>query len=845
MEKTNSKSMFLLLLSGAILLFGLPSFAIDVSHDDRAITINGERRIILSGSIHYPRSTPEMWPSLVRKSKEGGLNTIETYVFWNAHEPLRRQYDFSGNLDLVRFIKSIQSEGLYAILRIGPYVCAEWDYGGFPVWLHNMPGVKFRTKNTVFQNEMQIFTTLIVDMMKRENLFASQGGPIILAQIENEYGNVMWSYGNDGVEYINWCAKMANDLNIGVPWIMCQQSNAPQPMLQTCNGFYCDQYTPKSNSTPKMWTENWTGWYKDWGGANPHRTAEDLAFSVARFYQRGGSMSNYYMYHGGTNFGRTAGGPYITTSYDYDAPLDEYGNLNQPKWGHLKQLHGVLISLEKVLTYGSTRQIDYNDKLAATVYTYEGQSACFFSNWNWTNDLTLEYEQTQYTIPAWSVSILPDCYTEVYNTAKLAKNIKNLFVFWQVNAQTSIMVKKPNDADDQKEPYELQWVWRSEHFENFKNGIVQGSVMSANELLDQKAVANDTSDYMWYMTSVDIDESDPVYGEEAILHVHTNGHIVHAFVNGKHIGSQYAPNGHWEFIFEKYFKLRKGINQISLLSVTVGLPNYGANFDTARNGIRGPVKLIGGVKNVTKDISSNKWINKVGLHGEEKKLYEVDTHYARKWHAENLPSHKMFVWYKTSFQAPLGRDPVVVDLLGLGKGYAWVNGHNIGRYWPSYLAGEHGCSYTCDYRGNYDGNKKCLTGCGEPSQRWYHIPREYLKDDDNVLVLFEEFGGTPENVNFQTVTVGKACANAYEGNVLELSCQGERVISEIKFASFGEPQGTCGSFRKGGCEAKNTLQVVQKECLGKQSCSLDISEDTFGPTHCKGGTYRLAVEAIC
>ncbi|PKI68930.1 hypothetical protein CRG98_010689 [Punica granatum] len=125
-----------------------------------------------------------MWPDLIKKAKEGGLNTIETYVFWNAHEPVRRQYDFSGRNDLVRFIKTIQENGLYALLRIGPYVCAEWNYGGFPVWLHNLPGIQLRTNNTVFMNEMKHFTAMIVDMMRREKLFASQGGPIILAQFK-------------------------------------------------------------------------------------------------------------------------------------------------------------------------------------------------------------------------------------------------------------------------------------------------------------------------------------------------------------------------------------------------------------------------------------------------------------------------------------------------------------------------------------------------------------------------------------------------------------------------------------------------------------------------------------
>ena len=195
----------------------------NVSYDSNAIIINGERRIIFSGSIHYPRSTEAMWPDLIQKAKDGGLDAIETYIFWDRHEPQRRKYDFSGRLDFIKFFQLIQDAGLYVVMRIGPYVCAEWNYGGFPVWLHNMPGIQLRTNNQVYKNEMQTFTTKIVNMCKQANLFASQGGPIILAQIENEYGNVMTpAYGDAGKAYINWCAQMAESLNIDVPWIMCQ-----------------------------------------------------------------------------------------------------------------------------------------------------------------------------------------------------------------------------------------------------------------------------------------------------------------------------------------------------------------------------------------------------------------------------------------------------------------------------------------------------------------------------------------------------------------------------------------------------------------------------------------------
>ncbi|KAK7251637.1 hypothetical protein RIF29_35004 [Crotalaria pallida] len=821
-----STAIFLLCLA----LISLAINATDVSYDGRAMTIDGKRKILFSGSIHYPRSTPEMWPSLINKAKQGGIDVIETFVFWNAHEPQTRQYDFSDNLDLVRFIKTIHNEGLYAMLRIGPYISGEWNYGGLPVWLHNIPHMQLRTNNSAFMHEMKTFTTKIVGMMKREKLFATQGGPIIVAQIENEYGHVMGAYGENGKEYVKWCARLADSLKIGVPWVMTQQSDAPETMINTCNGYYCDQFQPNNNNKPKIWTENWTGWYKNWGMQNPHRTAEDVAFSVARFFQHGGTFQNYYMYHGGTNFGRTAGGPYITTSYDFDAPIDEYGNLNQPKWGHLKQLHEVLKSNEKILTQGSTRNIDFGNKVTGTEYSFAGKSFCFLSNTHQSKDVTVNFQNNQYTIPAWSVSILPDCNTEAYNTAK-------------VNVQTAMMVMKDNDADDDEEPYVLNWKWKQEPIKHMKNDIVQGVSLTSAQLLDQKLVTNDTTDYLWYIASLYYSGDAPF--DRVRLRVHTSGHVLHVFVNGKHVGTQHARNGEFKFLYESRIKLIKGGNEIALLSTIVGLPSNGAFYENVEVGIHGPVELVpenNDSHEVGRNITDYIWDYKIGLHGEHNSYENSVT----GWLSEGLPTHSALVWYKTMFKPPIGNDPVVVDLIGLGKGHAWVNGKSIGRYWPKYHADEDGCFAKCDYRGSYNSNK-CLSKCGKPSQRWYHVPRSFLREDDqNTLVLLEEIGGHPYDVKFSTVTVGKICANAYEGNTLELACHDNQVISEIRFASFGLPEGECGYFQRGYCESPNALSVLKSQCLGKDKCSIQVSEKVLGPTGCRvPQSRRFAVDALC
>ncbi|CAN1770988.1 Beta-galactosidase 10 [Linum perenne] len=472
-------------------------FAGNVTYDGRSLIIDGQRRLLISAAIHYPRSVPAMWPGLVQTAKEGGVDTIETYVFWNGHEIAPSVYNFEGRYDLVKFVKIVQKAGLYFILRIGPYIGAEWNYGGVPVWLHYIPRTVFRTDNENFKNYMQSFVTYIVNLMKKENLFASQGGPIILAQVENEYGFVQEFYGDGGKQYANWAAAMAVAQNIGVPWIMCTQFDVPDLMINTCNSFYCDDFKPLYPNVPKLWTENWSGWCQTFGSTNPHRSAEDLAFSVARFFQKGGSLNNYYMYHGGTNFGRTAGGPFITSSYDYDAPIDEYGLPRLPKWGHLKELHRAIKSCENVLLTSQPISISVGPSQEADVYA-DASGACvaFLANSDVQNDMTVIFRNASYYLPAWSVSILPDCKNEVFNTAK-------------VTSQASVVEMVPEELrpsvksleDDSKT---LNWEVFVE-----KAGIWGEADLVKNSLEDQIDITKDSSDYLWYTTRIALKGDEP------------------------------------------------------------------------------------------------------------------------------------------------------------------------------------------------------------------------------------------------------------------------------------------------------------------------------------------------
>lgn len=721
MKMSAGTSIFLL----AIICVSLRcSVSASVWYDNKAITINGQRRILLSGSIHYPRSSPEMWPDLVAKAKDSGLDVIQTYVFWNGHEPSPGKYYFEGRYDLVKFIKLVQQAGLYVHLRIGPFVCAEWNFGGFPVWLKYVPGIEFRTDNEPFKENMARFTWKIVDMMKTEKLFQWQGGPIILAQIENEYGPVEWGIGAPGKAYTKWAAQMALDTKAGVPWIMCKQDDAPDPIINTCNGFYCEGFVPNSKSKPKMWTENWTGWYTQWGGAIPYRPAEDVAYAVARFIQNGGSYMNYYMFHGGTNFGNTAG-RFVTTSYDYDAPVDEYGLPREPKYTHLKLLHKAIKMCEPALVSVDPMVTKLGDNQEAhVVSSSSGSCAAFLANYDTEWNVKVTFSGTQYELPPWSVSILPDCKREVYNTARVtAPKIHSRMTPVSSFSWQSYIDETPTADDD--------------------------STFSATGLYEQLNVTWDYSDYLWYMTDVTLGTNDLGVGADPILSVMSAGHALHVFVNGQLQGSVHGSLEHPQLSFSQKVPMRVGVNKISLLSVAVGLANVGVHFESYEQGVRGPVTLKG-LSGKDRDLTWQAWSYKVGMKGEQLGLHTVSGSSAVEWQASKVAQKQSLTWYKTTFNAPAGNDPLALDMSTMGKGQIWVNGQSIGRHWIANLADGH-CG-PCNYAGLFN-EEKCLSDCGQPSQKWYHVPRAWLRPSGNFLVVFEEWGGDPSGISLVKRTV--------------------------------------------------------------------------------------------
>ncbi|KAL4013236.1 hypothetical protein IC575_025398 [Cucumis melo] len=815
----------------------------NVTYDGKALIINGQRKILFSGSIHYPRSAPDMWESLIEKAKMGGLDVVDTYVFWNLHEPSPGIYDFEGRNDLVKFIKLVEKAGLYVHLRIGPYICAEWNFGGFPAWLKFVPGISFRTDNEPFKLAMAKFTKKIVQMMKDERLFQSQGGPIILSQIENEYETEDKKFGEAGFAYMNWAAKMAVQTDTGVPWVMCKQDDAPDPMINTCNGFYCDYFSPNKPYKPKFWTEAWTAWFNTFGGPNHKRPVEDLAFGVARFIQTGGSLVNYYMYHGGTNFGRTAGGPFITTSYDYDAPIDEYGLIRQPKFGHLKRLHDAVKLCEKALLTGEPHNYTLATYQKAKVYTSSsGDCAAFLSNYHWNNTARVTFNGRHYTLPPWSISILPDCKNVIYNTA-------------QVQVQTNQLSFLPTRDES------FSWETYSENI----SSIEDDSSMSYDGLLEQLNITKDTSDYLWYTTSVNVDPNESYLrgGKFPTLTATSKGHAMHVFINGKLAGSSFGTHDNSKFTFTGRINLQAGVNKVSLLSIAGGLPNNGPHYEEREMGVLGPV-AIHGLDKGKMDLSRQKWSYKVGLKGENMNLGSPSSVQAVDWVKDlsKQENAEPLTWYKAYFDAPEGDEPLALDMGSMQKGQVWINGQNVGRYWTIIANGN--CT-DCSYSGTYR-PWKCQFDCGHPTQQWYHVPRSWLMPTKNLIVVFEEVGGNPSRISLVKRSVTSICTEASqyrpviknvhmhqnyaelnEQNVLKINlhCAAGQFISAIKFASFGTPTGACGSHEQGTCHSPKSDSVLQKLCVGRRRCLATIPTSIFGEDPCPNLRKKLSAEVVC
>ncbi|XP_044342368.1 beta-galactosidase 7 isoform X3 [Triticum aestivum] len=745
-----------------------------VTYDGRSLMLDGARRMLFSGDIHYPRSTPEMWPRLIESAREGGLDVIQTYVFWNVHEPIQGQYNFEGRYDLVKFIREIHAQGLYVSLRVGPFIEAEWKYGGLPFWLRGVPNITFRCDNEPYKVHMQKFVAKIVNMMKDEKLYYPQGGPIIISQIENEYKLVEGAFHSRGPPYVRWAAAMAVNLQTGVPWMMCKQDDAPDPIINTCNGLICGEtfIGPNKPNKPALWTENWTSRYPLYGHDPRYRSPADIAFAVALFIARKkGSFVSYYMYHGGTNFGRFASS-YVTTSYYDGAPLDEYGLIWQSTWSHLRELHAAVKQSEEPLLSGSYSTYSFGEQQEGHVFETESNCVAFLVNLDKHKTSNIQFGEASFQLAPKSISILSSCRRVVFETAK-------------VNAQhglrTAQVVQSLNNVDSWKifkEPIPL---------------AINNTTHIGHRFFEHLSTTKDETDYLWYLTRYDYRSNGDT---QLVLNVESQAHVLHAYINNDYDSGAYMER--------RIFGVRK-------VSIQQG-------------------------DHKSHSLNNELWKHQIGLSGEMNNIYTPEGSSRAQWTAINKSMHLPLIWYKTTFDTPWGNDPVTLNLSSMGKGEVWINGESIGRYWASFK-----------------------TPSGQPSQSLYHVPQYFLKPRENTLVLMEEMGGDPLQISVNTMSVTRVYSSVNELSTpsllsrrkhpaVRLRCQQGKRITDIEFASYGNPAEDCRSSSRsclGSCHAETTEFVVKDACLGRRKCAIPVRPAKFGGDPCPGIEKSLSVVASC
>lgn len=313
--------------------------------------LDGKPFVIKAAELHYPRIPRPYWEQRIKMCKALGMNTICMYVFWNIHEQRQDHFDFTGQNDIAAFVRLCQKNGMYVIVRPGPYVCAEWEMGGLPWWLLKKKDIRLRERDPFFMERVKVFEKQVAGQLA--SLSNANGGPIIMVQVENEYG----SYGVDK-QYVgeirdvlkqDWQNKEGRyPVLFQCDWSSNFEKNGLDDLVWTMNfgtGANIDNQFRRLGElrpdAPKMCSEFWSGWFDKWGARHETRPAKEMVANIDEMLSRGISFS-LYMTHGGTSFGHWAGAnspgfaPDVT-SYDYDAPINEYGQAT-PKYWELRKM---------------------------------------------------------------------------------------------------------------------------------------------------------------------------------------------------------------------------------------------------------------------------------------------------------------------------------------------------------------------------------------------------------------------------------------------------------------------------------------------------------------------------
>jgi len=748
---------------------GFPSFTdysgtpYEVSFDSRSLLLDGERALFLSGSIHGPRGTPALWEAALDDAVEQGLNMIQVYVFWNYHQPLEGAptdwFGDGGAGDLAGLIEACACRGLFVNLRIGPYVCAEWNYGGLPVWLGFKEGIEFRRYNAPWMDAMGNWTAEVVAYTASAGLFAHQGGPVVLGQIENELDA---SDDPQGEEYVAWCGDLANDLVPEIPWLMCN-GDAANNTINSCNGYgdsSCgtDWIEAHGNSgriqidQPALWTEN-EGGFQIWGDDPAHPTdyfygltAAELTFTTVQWFARGGAHTNYYMWWGGSNRGVGAGAG-ITNGYAVDAPMCANGMRHQPKFDHLAAMHAGLADAAAVLLAAPT-QLGLGVELEVV--------ADVSGSWGAPPEGTgpvlgfiygpaLAFAENQGGAAV--LARLPDG-TEVALGPKAAAIVRSgVVVFTSSDVSDAALSYRRADVDLTAGcGLAVEGSWAEPVGAPASDpATVVGDAPLEQSLLTRSVV----TDFAWYEVDFEVGAGSSEVFEVVVGTQKSDAWL--AFVDGAFMDAA-DDHEHQEGSVNATLRLGSlspGTHTLSLLSESLGYHNlvgrWGVGTGPKTKGITSAVTLRRAVASVAGPagnassaggavalVDGRPWRMRADLAGKDSGRARTSPSTSTITGGASIAGgggdRAPGMWTALSFTTPaLGPgEALMLDGAALGRGRLWLNGHDLGRFWNITRSGS--------------------SAPGVPTQRHYHLPPDFCAQPSgsrNDLLLFDALGGDP------------------------------------------------------------------------------------------------------
>lgn len=562
--------------------------------------LNGKPFQIISGAVHYFRIVPEYWRDRLEKLVNMGCNTVETYIPWNFHEPEKGKFLWEGMHNLCGFIETAAELGLYIILRPSPYICAEWEFGGLPAWLLQDKSMRLRCSYPPYLEAIREYYSVLIPKLAPYQI--DRGGAVIFMQIENEYGY----YGND-TAYLAFLRDTMREFGITVPFVTSDgpwnepifKSGMVEGALPTGNfGSAAEwQFTQMKQfigeNKPMMCMEFWNGWFDAWGEAH-HTTSPEKASAELETLLERGSL-NFYMFEGGTNFGfmsgRNSGKPTAdVTSYDYDAPLTEDGQLTE-KYNRFKAV---------IAKYRSFEEIPLTTKISRKTYG---------------------------TIPC--------------------------------TGKTDLFSVLENISAPIHSPYPLTMEETGQNY----GYILYRLQIKNDEMVNEIRLEN---------------------AADRVICCHDGTYLYTAFGDNMH--EKFEP------------EVKRAGGNIDFLCENIGRENFGTGLENQRKGIAGGVK-INDHRYFGYDIFP--------LPLDEKQLESLDF---TAGYAEHIPA-----FYKFEFETAELYD-TFLDAEGFGKGCAFINGFNLGRFWEI-----------------------------GPQKRLY-IPAPLLKKGKNTLILFETEGKASEKI---------------------------------------------------------------------------------------------------